>query len=430
MEQYPEMVKEYCEEHFVSKGMCCDIAIHDPEPKGNNPHCHVMLTMRAIDENGKWLAKSRKVYDLDENEERIRLPSGNWKSHKENTVDWNEQYHAEEWRHGWEVLQNKYLEMAGSLERVNLRSYERQGLDIAPTVHMGPAVTQMERRGILTNIGNLNRDIQSANNRMKSIRKTIHGLKEWIAEIMEMQKENQSPNLVDLLNDYMDLRKTERSHWSRFGQQKGTTEDLKAVSQAMIVLKSQELFTLEDLDATLVEMKGKANAISTEMKQMEKRMKVITGIQKAVTECETHKGIHEKYMRIGWKSVKAVYAEAHKTELEAYNKAFRYLKKQGVELSVDYKVLQDEYNLLQKEYAEQEQKLFTIQTELKPLKDIRYWVEKVLTNEQKESEKMQEPKHFMTEKMKYYKEQTKETQIQRGLQVSKDKREKKPNKEI
>ena len=429
MELYPKMVKEYCEEHFVSKGMCCDIAIHDPEPKGNNPHCHVMLTMRAIDENGKWLAKSRKIYDLDENGERIRLPSGNWKSHKENTVDWNEQYHAEEWRHGWEVMQNKYLEMAGSPERVSLRSYERQGLDIAPTVHMGPAVTQMELRGILTNIGNLNRDIQSANNPMKSIRKTIHILKEWIAEIIETQKENQSPNLVDLLNDYMDLRKTERSHWSRFGQQKGTTEDLKAVSQAMIVLKSQELFTLEDLDVTLVEMKGKASAISTEMKKMEKHMKVITGIQKAVTECETHKTIHDKYMKIGWKSAKAVYAEAHKTELEAYNKAFRYLKKQGVEPSVDFKVLQNEYNTLQKRYAEQEQKLLAIQTELKPLKDIRYWVDKVLTSEQKEIEKIQEPKHSITEKMKYYKEQTKGKQIEE-IQIAKDKREKKQNKEI
>ena len=84
MELLPQMVKEYCEEHFVSKGMCCDFAIHDPDPPGHNPHCHFMLTMRAIDENGKWLPKSRKVYDLDENGERIRLPSGNRKSHKEN----------------------------------------------------------------------------------------------------------------------------------------------------------------------------------------------------------------------------------------------------------------------------------------------------------------------------------------------------------
>ena len=173
MELLPQMVKEYCEEHFVSKGMCCDFAIHDPDPPGHNPHCHFMLTMRAIDENGKWLPKSRKVYDLDENGERIKLPSGRWKSHKEDTVDWNEQYHAEEWRHGWEVVQNKYLELAGSPERIDMRSYERQGLDIIPTVHMGTAVSALERKGIATNIGNLNRDIKAANRMMNAIRSTI-----------------------------------------------------------------------------------------------------------------------------------------------------------------------------------------------------------------------------------------------------------------
>ena len=59
-EMYPQMMQEYCREHFVSKGMCCDFAIHDPDPPGHNPHCHIMLTMRAIDKNGKWLPKSRK----------------------------------------------------------------------------------------------------------------------------------------------------------------------------------------------------------------------------------------------------------------------------------------------------------------------------------------------------------------------------------
>ena len=168
MELLPQMVKEYCEEQFVSKGMCCDFAIHDPDPPGHNPHCHFMLTMRAIDENGKWMPKSRKVYDLDENGERIKLPSGRWKSHKEDTVDWNEQYHAEEWRHGWEIVQNKYLELAGSPERIDMRSYERQGLDIIPTVHMGTAVSALERKGIATNIGNLNRDIKAANRMMNA----------------------------------------------------------------------------------------------------------------------------------------------------------------------------------------------------------------------------------------------------------------------
>ncbi|MFR4783756.1 MAG: MobA/MobL family protein [Pilosibacter sp.] len=83
LEHYPQMVQEYCMEHFVSKGMCCDFAIHDPDPPGHNPHCHVMLTMRAMDEHGKWLLpRSRKcLCTLDENGERIRLPSGSWKSH-------------------------------------------------------------------------------------------------------------------------------------------------------------------------------------------------------------------------------------------------------------------------------------------------------------------------------------------------------------
>ena len=95
LDMCPQMMQEYCREHFVSKGMCCDFAIHDPDPPGHNPHCHIMLTMRAIDENGKWMPKTSKVYDLDESGERIKLPSGRWKSHKEDTVDWNEQYHAE-----------------------------------------------------------------------------------------------------------------------------------------------------------------------------------------------------------------------------------------------------------------------------------------------------------------------------------------------
>ena len=54
--------------------MVADFAIHD---KGNgNPHAHIMLTMRAFNEQGKWMPKARKVYDLDENGQRIRLPSG------------------------------------------------------------------------------------------------------------------------------------------------------------------------------------------------------------------------------------------------------------------------------------------------------------------------------------------------------------------
>ena len=143
-EQYADLIRDYCREFFVSKGMIADFAIHD---KGDgNPHAHILLTMRAMDETGKWLPKSRKVYDLDENGERIRLASGRWKSHKEDTVDWNDQKYAEIWRQGWADTANRYLEAIGSPERLDLRSYARQGIDKIPTVHMGPAVSQLEKK--------------------------------------------------------------------------------------------------------------------------------------------------------------------------------------------------------------------------------------------------------------------------------------------
>ena len=188
-DQYAVLVREFCQQQFVSKGMIVDFAIHDPHPPGHNPHAHVLLTMRAMDEHGKWLPKSRKVYDLDENGERIKLPSGRWKSHKEDTVDWNDQKYCEIWRHEWEVIQNRYLEANDRPERVDLRSYARQGLDIVPTVHEGAAVRQMEKRGIQTNIGNLNREIRAANSLMKSIRQLIQNLKGWITELGEKRKE-------------------------------------------------------------------------------------------------------------------------------------------------------------------------------------------------------------------------------------------------
>ena len=121
-DQYLPMLKEFCNEQFVSKGMIADFAIHDK--RDGNPHAHILLTLRAMDEHGKWLPKARKVYDLDENDERIRFPSGNWKCHKENTVDWNDQKYAEVWRHSWETITNRYLEAAGRPERVDLRSNE------------------------------------------------------------------------------------------------------------------------------------------------------------------------------------------------------------------------------------------------------------------------------------------------------------------
>ena len=403
-DQYAALVRDFCNQQFVSKGMCVDFAIHD---KGDgNPHAHVMLTMRAMDEHGKWLPKSRKVYDLDENGERIKLPSGRWKSHKEDTVDWNDRKYCEIWRHEWEIIQNRYLEANNRPERVDLRSYERQGLDIIPTVHEGAAVRQMEKRGIQTNIGNLNREIKAANSLMKSIRQLIKNLKGWIIELSEKRKEllaekaaEEAVFLPNLLMKYMEVRKAERSDWTRAGQNRGTSKDLKAVSEALSYLQQKGLSTVEDLEAFL-ESSGKSAAdYRNQMKPKEARSKVIDGILASRTDCKECKPVYEKYQKIFFKKTKEKFKQEH-SEVARYEKAAAHLAKHPDDKDSTQKELQEEQEKLLSEIAELKVPLTEVQEDLKKLRDIRYWVRKATpgTEESKEPPKKQPIKEVLQDK--------------------------------
>ena len=405
-DQYAVLVREFCEQQFVSKGMIVDFAIHDPHPPGHNPHAHVLLTMRAMDEHGKWLPKSRKVYDLDENGERIKLPSGRWKSHKEDTVDWNDQKYCEIWRHEWEVIQNRYLEANDRPERVDLRSYARQGLDIVPTVHEGAAVRQMEKRGIQTNIGNLNREIRAANSLMKSIRQLIQNLKGWITELGEKRKEllaqkaaEEATLLPNLLMKYMEIRKEERKDWTRAGQNRGTSQDLKAVSEALSYLRQKGLSTVEDLEAFL-ESSGKSAAdYRNQMKPKEARSKVIDGILASRTDCKECKPVYEKYQKIFFKKTKEKFKQEH-PEVARYAKAAAYLAKHPDDKDSTQKELQEEQETLLEEIAALKTPLTEVQEDLKKLRDIRYWVRKATpgTEESKEPPKKQPIKEVLQDK--------------------------------
>ena len=403
-DQYAALVRDFCNQQFVSKGMCVDFAIHD---KGDgNPHAHVMLTMRAMDEHGKWLPKSRKVYDLDENGERIKLPSGRWKSHKEDTVDWNDRKYCEIWRHEWEIIQNRYLEANNRPERVDLRSYERQGLDIIPTVHEGAAVRQMEKRGIQTNIGNLNREIKAANSLMKSIRQLIKNLKGWIIELSEKRKEllaekaaEEAVFLPNLLMKYMEVRKAERSDWTRAGQNRGTSKDLKAVSEALSYLQRKGLSTVEDLE-NFIETSGKSAAdYRKQMKPKETRSNVIDGILASRTDCKECKPVYEKYQKIFFKKTKEKFKQEH-PEVARYEKAAAYLAKHPDDKDSTQNELQEEQEKLISEIAELKVPLTEVQEDLKKLRDIRYWVRKATpgTEESKEPPKKQPLKEVLQDK--------------------------------
>ncbi len=161
-EQNLALIRDYCTKQFVDKGMICDLYYHD---FGNgNPHVHLMLTMRAMDEQGSWLPKTKTAYVLDENGERIRGANGKGLRKRMDTVDWNDQKYAEIWRHEWEMAQNNALEAAGCTERIDMRSYERQGItDLEPQIHLGPEAAALERKGIPTTRGERNRQIKHVN---------------------------------------------------------------------------------------------------------------------------------------------------------------------------------------------------------------------------------------------------------------------------
>ena len=118
-------------------------------------------------------AKCRKVYDLDKNGQRIPDGKGGYKNHREDTTDWNDKGNAEKWRAAWATYANKALESAGRPERIDHRSYKRQGVDKIPSVHLGVAATQMEKRGIPTRKGDLNRQIAADNRLLKEIKARI-----------------------------------------------------------------------------------------------------------------------------------------------------------------------------------------------------------------------------------------------------------------
>ena len=56
------LLQDFIKEQFVADGMCADAAIHDPYPPGHNPHAHILLTVRPLDEKGKWQYKTEKEY--------------------------------------------------------------------------------------------------------------------------------------------------------------------------------------------------------------------------------------------------------------------------------------------------------------------------------------------------------------------------------
>ncbi len=142
--QQIELVTEYANDLFVNEGMIADVAFH--ELSSHNPHAHIMLTMREIDQEGFNKKKNR---------------------------DWNKRELLEKQREAWSSYANRALEKAGVNERIDHRTLEQQGINRIPQIHLGSAVTAMMKRGVATNKGDRYREIESANRQIQRLERSL-----------------------------------------------------------------------------------------------------------------------------------------------------------------------------------------------------------------------------------------------------------------
>ena len=194
------VMQDYIKRNFVDNGMCAQFAIHDSENKKTgqrNLHCHILLTLRSIDENEQWMAKQRKEYLTDKNGERIPLidkKTGRQKVDSQNrkqckcisvpTNDWNKKENARKWRKDLADTINEINSRIGLNDNYwEFRSFEEQGLDIIPQIHLGEKASAMERAGIRTIRGDINRDIIARNAVIDSARAAYEKAKENLKAI-------------------------------------------------------------------------------------------------------------------------------------------------------------------------------------------------------------------------------------------------------
>ena len=222
-EEQVELLQEFIQEQFVSDGMCADAAIHDTD--GHNPHAHILLTVRPLDERGKWQYKTEKEYLCMKNGEERGFTAAEFRTaqndgwekqypykvgkkkvymvpskadaqglvradkHPKSTrygrqnplsERWNSEEQLAAWRAAWADVTNRYLERAGREERIDHRSNATRGLDEIPTIHEGVTAQALERKGIISDRCEINRQIREQNKLIRAIRDEITKLKNTI----------------------------------------------------------------------------------------------------------------------------------------------------------------------------------------------------------------------------------------------------------
>lgn len=172
-------------------GVAVDYAIHLPDKQGDqrNHHCHIMITTRTANiENGKLSLNEKSSLELSNKKlADLKLPK---------TQEQIKSLRAE-----WSETANRHLENAGLEQRIDHRSFAERGIDLKPTIKMGKTASEMERRGISTIKGDLNRQIKADNEQIQTLENSIYIDKGRLSARKELddKREQEKTNLLDSL---------------------------------------------------------------------------------------------------------------------------------------------------------------------------------------------------------------------------------------
>ena len=353
LEENIALARQFLLGQFVSRGMVVDFAIHQPDKEDGsipNPHFHVLCPIRPILEDGKWGSKQRRVYRLDEDGNRILDSRGKPLFDAVPTTDWGSPETLEHWREAWAKMCNAKFEEKGLSCRIDHRSYLRQGLDLLPTVHEGPAVRQMEARGIATDKGSLNRWIKATNALLKDLRQKVKTLMGWIGEVREELSKPQAPTLADLLGAYYGARSA--GAWSS----RGKVGNLQKFADTVHYLTAQKLYTVDDLEARVTSHNERIEELKASMDSKQARMKELQALLEQAGRYRELKLIHDQMNAIHRQGQREKFKAAHEGELRQFYMARRKLephftpegKPPLAKWKTEYGKLQQAY---QKEYA-------------------------------------------------------------------------------
>lgn len=179
VETSERVLVEYIKQEINQRGYAATYAIHT-DAQGNNPHAHVLIANRVVKSNGQWGVKQKKIYVVDENGERVPLidkATGEQKTDKRGRKQWkrrtveshplDEKEVLKDLRRAWAQVANEYLDEPDWIDH---RSLKEQGIDRLPTIHLGYAAHEMERRGESSERAHLARQLVEANEELASIK--------------------------------------------------------------------------------------------------------------------------------------------------------------------------------------------------------------------------------------------------------------------